>query len=179
MKGEERRALIIDRLKNAPSPIAGKDLAKEFKVSRQVIVQDIALLRAQKYDLISTNHGYILNAIQKVSRVFKVKHNDEQTKEEMRLIVDFGGCVEDVFVYHRMYDVIRVELNIRSRNDIDVFLEGIRTGSSSLLKNITDGYHYHTVSAPTDVILDLIKKQLDEHGFLASLQDFEPVDIQQ
>lgn len=177
MKGEERRKRIVELLKNSKTAIPGKDLAKQFQVSRQVIVQDIALLRAEKLDLISTNHGYILNETQKVERVFKVKHTDEQTQEELQLIIDFGGCVEDVFIYHRMYDVVRADLNIHSRMDIENFLNGLKTGSSTFLKNITDGYHYHTVSAPTETILNLIQSKLQEHGFLASLQDYEPINF--
>lgn len=35
--------------------------------------------------------------------------------DELNLIVDCGGKVEDVFVYHKLYGVIRVEMNIKSR----------------------------------------------------------------
>lgn len=177
MKGSERRNKIIQMLRETDTAIAGKDLANLFGVSRQVVVQDIALLRAHNHDIISTNHGYILQEEQKVERVFKVMHNDEQTRDELQLIVDFGGCVEDVFIYHKVYGVVKAELNIRSKNDIDQFLADIQTGKSSLLKNVTSGYHYHTVSAPTDIILNLIQNQLMEHGFLAPLQDYEPIDF--
>ncbi|MBQ0064212.1 MAG: transcription repressor NadR [Firmicutes bacterium] len=177
MRGSERRTKMVQMLRESNSPVAGKDLATHFGVSRQVIVQDIALLRAQNLDILSTNHGYILKEIEKVERVFKVHHNDDQTREELQLIIDFGGCIEDVFVYHKVYGVVKAELNIRSRMDIDNFLADIKTGKSSLLKNVTAGYHYHTVSAPTEVILNLIQTQLEQHGFLAPLQDYEPIDF--
>lgn len=46
MSGEERRGKIIQALKNSDKAVSATTLAKEFDVSRQVIVQDVALLRA-------------------------------------------------------------------------------------------------------------------------------------
>ena len=45
-EGEERREHIIQLLTQTKKPISGTELARQMKVSRQVIVQDIALLRA-------------------------------------------------------------------------------------------------------------------------------------
>ena len=177
MSGEERRNQIIQTLRSSNQPVAGKDFAKQFDVSRQVIVQDIALLRAKNYQILSTNHGYILQETKRLERVFKVAHSDDRTREEMELILDFGGYVEDVFIYHRVYGIIRADLNVHTKEDIDHFLEDIKSGKSSLLKNVTSNYHYHTVSAPTEIILDLIQKQLQEHGFLVALQEYEPIDF--
>lgn len=95
----------------------------------------------------------------------------------MSLIVDCGAVVEDVFVYHRAYGVVRAKLNIKSRIDIERFMEDIRTGKSSLLKNTTAGYHYHTIVAESSEILDLVQEKLKERGFLAQLQDYEPVNF--
>ena len=107
--------------------------------------------------------------------MFKSLHSDEETAEELTICVDLGGCVEDVFVYHRAYGVIRADLNINSRLDVQKFLEGVSSGKSSLLKNTTSGYHYHTVTAPSEEILDLIQEALMRRGFLAPLTDYEPV----
>ena len=53
MDGNKRRQAIIDILKNSLQPVSGTYLAKTLQVSRQVIVQDIALLRAGDYDIYS------------------------------------------------------------------------------------------------------------------------------
>ena len=95
--------------------------------------------------------------------------------EHLNLFVDLGGYVRDVFVYHRVYGVIRADLNIGSRLDVQKFLQEVSEGRSSLLKNTTSGYHYHTVAAPSEEILDLIQEALLQHGFLAPLTDYEPV----
>ena len=95
MTGSDRRADIIQQIKESRTPVSGTKLALRYEVSRQVIVQDIALIRASGYDIISTNRGYILNAPKSVSRDFKVQHTDEQLEEELCAIVDLGGCVEN------------------------------------------------------------------------------------
>lgn len=177
MSGEERRKEIVKLLKSADKPISGRKLAKRFDVSRQVIVQDIALLRAKKTEITSTNMGYVLSKKETVSRVFKVTHSDEQAEEELKLLVDLGGYVEDVFVYHKAYGLLRADLSIGSRMDVEKFMSDIRSGKSSLLKNVTSGYHYHTVSASSEAVLDVIQEKLKEKGFLATLTDYEPVDF--
>lgn len=177
MSGKERRDNIIQMLSKSKEPISGKELAKVFDVSRQVIVQDIALLRAQDRKITSTNQGYILLEEEKISRVFKVVHSDTEVEEELNIIIDYGGKVDDVFVYHKIYGTVRADLNIASRNDIKEFLEDLKTGSSTLLKNITSDYHYHTVSAPSEKLLDLIQEGLQKRGFLAELKDYEPINF--
>ncbi len=178
MNGEERRTKIIDLLKHSDTPLSGTQLAKQVGVSRQVIVQDMALLRANAHSILSTNQGYLLSESSLVSRVFKIIHSDDEVEEELSLIVDCGGRVDDVFVYHKIYDIIKAPMNIRSRVDVRRFMENLASGKSSLLKNVTSGYHYHTVSAESEEILDLIHQELECRGFLAPLQDYEPVEFQ-
>ncbi len=177
MTGEERRSKILELLKNTKKPISGSRLAKDLDVSRQVIVQDIALIRANGNNVFSTNRGYLLNADNVCRRVFKVNHTDEQTEEELNLFVDFGGCVEDVFVFHKLYNIIRAELNLKTRMDVRRYMESLKTGRSTPLKNITGGFHYHTIQAESEEILDDIQEELKKRGFLAKLQDYEPVDF--
>ena len=93
-EGEERREHIIQLLMQTKKPISGTELAKQMKVSRQVIVQDIALIRAAGHEIISTNRGYLLNEDASVQRTFKVKHTDAQVEEELYSIVDLGGSVK-------------------------------------------------------------------------------------
>ena len=177
MSGEERRNLILQTIIESKSPVSGTALAKKFNVSRQVIVQDIALIRANGKDIVSTNRGYILDDTGMVSRVFKVIHTDEQTEDELNLFVDHGGKVVDVFVYHKVYGVVSAEMNIRSRMDVKKYMESLRSGCSSLLKNVTSGYHYHTISADSVEILDEIQESLWEKGYLAKLTEHEPVNF--
>ena len=177
MSGEERRGKIIQTLKNSDKAISATTLAKEFDVSRQVIVQDVALLRANGKNIFSTNRGYLMQEDEETTRVFKVQHEDDEVEKELTTIVDLGGTVEDVFVYHKVYGVLRAEMNIKSRMGIRNYMEEIRTGKSSLLKNVTSGYHYHTVRAERVEILDMIQQELQKKGFLAKLQDYEPVDF--
>ncbi len=177
MRSNERREKLIQLLEKSREPVMGKKLAEELGVSRQVIVQDITLLRAQNYDITATTNGYVLESAKCAERVFKVIHTEEDVEKEMSTIIDYGGTIEDVFIYHRVYGTVKAEMGIRSRRDIEEFIENLATGKSSLLMNVTSGYHYHTVSAPTEKILDLIQQQLDEQGFLAKLTDYEPVDF--
>lgn len=177
MNGEQRRKEIVRYLSNHQQPVPGMRLAAMFSVSRQVIVQDIALIRTGGVDVISTNRGYLLQKKQEVERVFKVIHEDEEVEEELSLIIQCGGFVRDVFVYHKAYGVLRAELNIRTPLDIENYLKEIRAGKSRLLKNVTSGYHYHTIAAESEALLDFIQRKLQERGFLAKLQDYEPVNF--
>ncbi|MDD5804205.1 transcription repressor NadR [Blautia sp. HCP3S3_H10_1] len=177
MKGEERRKQLLNILSSSNSPVSGGTLSKELNVSRQIIVQDISLLRANGATIFSTNKGYLLQEDKKYSRVFKVFHTDDQVEEELSTIVDTGGQIRDVFVYHKVYGVLRADMGIKSRRDIHAYMDEISTGKSSLLKNVTSGYHYHTIDAESEDILDAIQEELQQKGFLAKLQDYEPVDF--
>ena len=166
MRSDERRKEIISMFRGGAMPLSGGRLSEEFGVSRQIIVQDIALLRAQGYDIISTNRGYLLKKTASVSKVFHVTHSDAQIEEELNCIVDLGGCVKDVFVIHEVYGRIRGELEISSRRQVKNFLENIKNGVSSPLKNVTGGSHYHTVEAESEEILDEIAKELKKRKML-------------
>ena len=142
--------------------ISGAMLSEKFGVSRQIIVQDIAALKSYGYEILSTHNGYVMHTSPLCERVFKVFHTREQTEDELNAIVDFGGTVADVFVWHKVYGKMTAPLNISSRHHIAQFLEGVRTGTSSELMNVTGGYHYHTLRAETEEILDKIEKALNE-----------------
>lgn len=166
MTGTERRTYLLELIHGSDTPVSGTALAKQCKVSRQVIVQDVALLRTAGYDIQSTNRGYILKTPDCVSRVFKVKHTDEQLEEELNAIVDLGGYVANVSVNHRVYGHLEAELGIRSRKMVKAFLRDIESGVSSPLKNVTSGYHYHKVEADKEETLDEIEQVLRDKGFL-------------
>ena len=103
MDGETRRKEILKYISESDKPVSGTKLAELFHVSRQVIVQDIALLRAADCEILSTNRGYICQGTKKFVRVFQVCHTDEKIEEELNAVVDCGGTVIDVFVQHHIY----------------------------------------------------------------------------
>ncbi|MDD3362024.1 MAG: transcription repressor NadR [Hespellia sp.] len=177
MSGEERRNRIIQILETSQKPVPGAELSQTLMVSRQVIVQDIAIIRANGYEIMATNRGYVLHANGEIQRVFKVNHTDEQIEQELQDIVDLGGKVKDVFVYHKVYGIVRAEMNLKSRRDVKRYMEQFYDGKSSPLKNVTAGFHYHTVIADSVETLDEIQEKLQEDAFLARLQDYEPVNF--
>ena len=167
MKVTERRKAIVNLLSASKMPISGGELSKQFNVSRQIIVQDITVLKGLGYEIFSTHHGYVLQKSPLVERVFKLKHTTEQTEDELNSIVDLGGTVVDVFVWHKVYGKISATLNIFSRLHVKQFLEGVRTGKSTELMNITGGYHYHTVRADSEAVLDKIGETLQQKNYIA------------
>ena len=114
MNTTERRKEILHILRQTDSPIAAKELAARFHVSRQVIVQDLAVIRASHTGIVSTYRGYILQQESGCMREFKVRHGLEQTADELNIIVDCGGRVQNVSISHRVYGRITAELDIRS-----------------------------------------------------------------
>lgn len=169
MEGVERREKLIDILKNRKDqPISGTELAKQLGVSRQVIVQDIALLRAVNKNILSTTKGYLLyyQEARKVNRCFMVKHSTDQIEDELCTIVDHGGKVLDVIVMHDIYGEIRTDLIMSSRKDVYDFVKKVNDKQTVPLKELTDGMHLHTVEADSEDILDDIERELREKGYL-------------
>lgn len=177
MIGTERRKCIIDMLKAGDMGVSGSALAKHFGVSRQIIVQDIALIRAQGYDIISTHKGYIMENKESADRIFKVRHTEEQIEDELATITDMGGIVKDIFVYHKSYGIVKAGLNIKCRKDIKDYIENLKSGVSTPLMRVTSDYHYHTVVAESKEQLDMIQEELSKKGYLAELRAYEPVDF--
>ena len=165
---QTRRGRIVSDLVGSKKPLSGAALAKELGVSRQIIVQDIALLRANGHDIVATNRGYVLappREPQVFTRRFKVHHGEDQTIDELETIIDLGGTVKDVMVNHRVYGKVTASLGLKSRRDIARFAEDMRTGR--LLMTVTSGYHFHLVSAESEEALDDIEKALADKGYLA------------
>ena len=167
MKAAERRKSIVNLLLSEQEAISGGTLSERFGVSRQIIVQDITVLKGSGYEILSTHSGYILQKSPLKERVFKLHHTTEQTEDELNLIVDLGGTDVDVFVWHKVYGRMSAQLNIFSRLHVKQFIEGVRSGKSTELMNITGGYHYHTIRADSEDILNNIEKALDAKGYIA------------
>ena len=167
MKAKERRVEISNLLMSSKTPISGGELARIFGVSRQIIVQDITILKASGYDILATHNGYILQKSPHAERTIRVHHTGDDTEDELMTIVSGGGSVVDVFVWHKAYGKISAALNIFSPLQVKQFIESVRSGVSTELMNITGGYHYHTVRADNEAALDAIERALAEKGYLA------------
>lgn len=170
MTGEERRTQILQMLKDQTSPLSGTALADAFHVSRQVIVQDIALMRAENHSILSTNRGYLYHRTDSAGllpkRVVSVRHTTEQVLEEFMTILELGGKILDVVVEHELYGQIRVDLMIESQQDAQEFYEKLMQSKDKPLKILTGDCHYHTIAAPSEKLLDLIEQALQKDGFL-------------
>lgn len=167
MKANDRRKAIVNLLLSSNEAISGGKLSEEFGVSRQIIVQDITVLKGSGYDILSTHNGYLIQKSPLKERVFKVYHTTDQTEDELNLIVGLGGTVVDVYVWHKVYGKMVAPLNIFSFLHVKQFIEGVRTGKSTELMNITGGYHYHTIRAESDEILNKIYTVLKDRGYIA------------
>ena len=166
MKVTQRRKEMAAYLMSQKKAVPGAYLSQLFEVSRQIIVQDIAALREMGYDIVPTHYGYVLKNSPLVERVFKLRHTKEQTEDELSCIVNNGGTVVDVFVLHKVYGKIDAPLHISTPAHVKQFIEGVRGGKSSELMNVTDGSHYHTVSADSEEILDKIAQALCQKGYV-------------
>lgn len=166
MKADIRRNKMLSVLSEQSHPISGTALAEMFDVSRQVIVGDMAILKSEGHDIQSTHFGYLLKRSPLAERVFKIYHTKENTEDELNTIVDLGGIVANVYVWHKVYGRLEAELNIANRRDVAVFIEGISSGKSTELMNITGGYHYHTVRAEKEAVLDDINDALTRKGYI-------------
>ena len=170
LTGENRRVQILQLLKDHGSPLSGTALAKAMGVSRQVIVQDIALIRAENYNILSTNKGYVYrlsdgeNAQPK--RVFCVRHTNEEVLDEFLTVLDLGGTILDVSVEHEIYGQIRVDLMIETPQDARDFVAKLVACRDNPLKVLTDDLHYHTIAAPSEKLLDLIQQELKQKGYM-------------
>lgn len=173
MTGTDRRKKILFLMRESDVPMSGTQLGKATGVSRQVVVQDIALLRTEGYSIVSTARGYFLDEPDYVTRLVKVCHTDEQVEEELTTIVDLGGSVLNVMVNHRVYGKVEAPLNIKNRRDVQKFVHDLQTGKSTPLSNVTSGYHFHTIVAENDEILDEIEEALRQKNFLAEILPYE------
>lgn len=167
MEGKDRRNQLLNILSNATDPVSGSELSRQLRVSRQVIVQDIALLRAENKGILSTTKGYLLeDTSKKVTRRFHVRHSTEEILDELLTIVDHGGKVLNVIVSHGIYGEITTELNVRSRQDAYHFVEQVQEKKLVPLKELTNNMHDHVVEADSVSVLDQIENALDEKKYL-------------
>ena len=172
MKGETRRQKIVYILEASGGAVSGTLLAEELGVSRQVIVQDIALLRASEQEIVSTPRGYCIKEdTGKLTRRFRVRHNCDQLEAELNIFVDAGGKVIDVIVENPVYGEIRGDLNVSSRRDVRQFIKKIQENQGIPLLTLADGIHEHTIEAENEDILEEIHDELEKAGYLMKKSD--------
>lgn len=169
MDGGKRREIILLELETAEKPVSASRFAKEFKVSRQIVVGDVALLRAAGYDIIATARGYLLEKEGKkqgIIRKIACQHSPEQTEEELLTIVSFAGELLDVVVEHPIYGELTGGLHIRTEKEVQAFIKAYKKSSASLLSELTGGIHLHTIRCENEDAFSRIKKVLAEKGIL-------------
>lgn len=174
MLTKKRREEIIKILESAEEPITGTKLSELFNVSRQVIVQDIALIRATGLDILATSNGYIIykRNDEGIVKAIVCKHEEfDELEDELRIIVNNGGIVLDVCVDHTVYGTIKRELNLRSIVDIEEFVLAITEKKASPLATLTGGEHIHHLKVMKEKDYIKILKQLGEKGYLVEEKD--------
>jgi transcriptional regulator of NAD metabolism len=169
MTSQERRDSIEKMLKGSKEPITATSLAKTFSVSRQLIVGDIALMRAAGLKITATPRGYVMNSEdEQGARLYTIACNHDSTNmaEELYTIVDNGGAIIDVTVEHPIYGQIVGELRIFSRYDVDLFLKRLKESQVQPLSRLTGGIHLHTIQCKDDQTFSRIKQALKKENIL-------------
>ncbi|MBS4173685.1 transcription repressor NadR [Bacillus sp. FJAT-49736] len=168
--GEERRAFLLKVLQEKKLPITGSELAKETNVSRQVIVNDITLLKAKNEPIIATSQGYLYMQppTEKTSaeKIIACLHRPEDTEQELNLLVDHGVTVRDVKVEHPVYGDLTASIMVSNRKEVEQFMEKIQSTRASYLSALTEGIHLHTIAASDEKTLEDAIISLRNAGFL-------------
>ena len=161
----DRRDRIVEEIRKSGKPLSASALAAMLHVSRQIIVGDVALLRARGIGIIATTRGYVLEEqTHPCEKKIAVMHGREQLQEELYTIVDYGCTVVDVIVEHPLYGELVGQLHLSSRYDVDRFLDSIR--ESEPLSHLTHGVHLHTIRYPDEESFAKMKEALREKGIL-------------
>ncbi len=166
MKATDRKDLIVESLNKTTLPISASTFAKSLGVSRQVIVGDIALLRAKGFSIIATPKGYVLEEKSTTSYIVPCCHDSESLLEELYTIVDCGCGVLDVIVDHQIYGQLVGKLHIFSRKDADDFVKSMKKENMKPLCSVTNQLHLHTLSCPSEKHFTQVKKALADKGFI-------------
>jgi transcriptional regulator of NAD metabolism len=169
---EKRQEMILQILSDQATPVSGSDLARDLSVSRQVIVQDVAILRAKGYRIMATPQGYLYPQRDNANQaVLAVRHFRQDTEDELNIMVDHGLKVINVIVEHPLYGEIRGCLMMNSRQDVKRFLKELDKEEATLLSSLTNGVHLHTVEYDMPEDLEEACQALRNRGLLAIDED--------
>ena len=165
MTAELRREAVLEALRGAARPVSATALAGRFGVSRQIIVGDVALLRAGGARIAATPRGYILEPENRGAvRQVACRHTAKEMEAELNIIVDNGCAVLDVVVEHPVYGQLTGALQLRSRYDVQQFVS--RSAKAQPLSLLTEGIHLHTLSCPDEAAYQRVRAALGAAGFL-------------
>lgn len=173
MNAVERRKKILEKLESSGEVINATHLAEEFNVTRQIIVSDIALLRANGKPISAERRGYYIKKKDGIYKTVICRHGQGEVLDEFYAIVDNGGKVLNVIVEHPLYGQICVDLNIASRYDASEFVEKFKQSNASYLCDLTDGLHVHTISVPDEKTFSRICEKLSSLGLLSEADKTE------
>lgn len=170
LQGKERREKILQWLMTSNSPLTGAELANRANVSRQVIVQDISLLKAKSHPILATSNGYLyMNETAEngfITQVIACHHDSKDTREELYTMVDHGCTVKDVIIEHPIYGELKASIMVSNRAEVDHFVNRIETENAPYLLELTDGIHNHTITAREEWQIEHAMKALRDKGFL-------------
>lgn len=172
MNSEERRVEILRIINESNEPITGKSLSEKFGVTRQIIVKDIGIIKAEGNEIVSTAKGYVLSnkKDEHLQREITVCHSSDDIEREMNIIVDLGGKILTTAVNHPVYGSVGEAINIKSRKDIKKFISKTNETGCMPLLELTKGEHKHIISADDVETLDEICLELKEAGYLISVK---------
>ncbi len=169
MNANKRRNTILRLLQSSDSPLSGAHLSAKLGVTRQVIVQDIAVLRASGANILATPRGYTVlreSRARGITKLIAVKHDSSQTKKELYCAVDLDIEILDVIVDHPVYGQLTGQLSLKTRQDVDEFLLTMEHTGAGLLSSLTDGVHLHTVRGKDKTVIQSLEKALAQMGIL-------------
>lgn len=167
--GEERREQILSWLHQTNEPLTGSELAERARVSRQVIVGDITLLKARGIPIIATSQGYLLMTgadSAGAERVIACRHIPDDAEKELLLLVDHGVTVKDVKIEHPVYGDLTASIMVSNRKEVIQFLTRVNETNAVYLSQLTDGVHLHTIAAPDEQTLNDAEEALRRAGLL-------------
>ena len=164
---QDRRKAVEQMLEKAGGPVSATALARRFSVSRQIIVGDVALLRAAGADIVATPRGYVLGRRPAgVERRVACVHAPGDMERELNAIVDAGGEVVDVIVEHPVYGQLTGLLGVRSRYDVQEFLTRVEAHGARPLSDLTGGIHLHTIRCPDEKTFQRVERSLQNENIL-------------
>ncbi len=168
MDKELRQAKVLELIKETRTPLSAGKLGKILGVSRQLIVGDIALLRASGEKIFATPRGYLIEEDKETGLTSQIAciHTSEDMEKELNIIVDEGGEVVDVVIEHALYGELRGNLHLTTRHEVRQFIDKCYRQQAPLLSNLSNGVHLHTIRSKDTETIERIEKSLKEAGLL-------------
>ena len=168
MENVERRKLILQKLKAANTAVTGRELAELCQVSRQIIVSDIAMLRAEGMSIIATSQGYLLNG-RREGEQYEIElycASAEALLRELELVVDNGGMICGSVIDYGMYGSLSCRLALSSRRDITRWMDQARDLGICPFSLLGGGAHTLIIETEHREDYDAVCRALGSAGFM-------------